>query len=224
MIYRLVRFLNSLLLRIILHLEIIGSEKVPTLGAFIVVANHLGALDPMLVYYLLDRQDIIMMVAEHHSKYAYRRWLVSSVGAIFVDRYRADYAVLREVLQRLNEGGVLIIAPEGTRSKGGRLLPGQDGAAYLGAKTGIPILPVSVIGSEDRQLIANLKRFKRTRITIRVGDLFTLQPLPKENRENILHEYTDEIMCRIAALLPEKYRGVYADHPKVQEFQNRIAR
>jgi 1-acyl-sn-glycerol-3-phosphate acyltransferase len=220
MIYRLIRFLNRVFLRMVIRLEVIGEEKAPESGAFIAAANHLGVLDPLLVYYLLDREDIIIMVAEYHSNYAFRRWLVRTVGAIFVDRYKADYAVLREVLERLKNGEVLVIAPEGTRSKSGGLQPGQAGAAYLGAKTGFPILPVAVFGTEDRQIFANLKRLRRTRVTVRAGDLFTLQPLPRENRENIIQEYTDEIMCRIAALLPEEYRGVYSDHPMVREFQD----
>lgn len=219
MIYRFVRFLNRLMLGMILHLKVIGTEKVPVSGAFIVAANHLGVLDPLLVYYLLDRQDIIMMVAEYHSKYAFRRWLVRIVRAVFVDRYRADYTVLREVLERLKSGEVLIIAPEGTRSKSGSLKPGQAGTAYLGAKTGVPIVPVGVVGTEDRRIVANLKRLRRTRVTVQAGDSFTLQPLLRESRENLIQEYTDEIMCRIAILLPEEYRGVYANHPKLQDFE-----
>jgi 1-acyl-sn-glycerol-3-phosphate acyltransferase len=66
-------------------------------------------------------------------------------------------------------------------------------------------------------MVANLKRFQRTPVTIRVGEVYTLVSLPKENREGTIQDYNDEIMCRIAALLPEEYRGVYADHPRVDE-------
>ena len=192
-------------------------KKVPKTGAYIATANHIGLIDALVVYYAIDRPDIIMMVAEKHRKYAFTRMLVNSVGAIFVDRYQADFVTMREVMKRLNNGGVLVIAPEGTRSPTGSLQTGRSGAAYLAAKTGIPVLPVGAVGTEDAHLIANLKRFRRATVTVRVGDLYSLAPLPKEDRNGTIQDYTDEIMCRIAILLPEERRGVYANHPRVME-------
>ena len=217
MIYRLLRFLNRLMLGSLIRLQIVGKDKAPVSGAYIATANHIGLIDALVVYYALDRDDIIMMVAEKHRKYAITRMLVKRAGAIFVDRYQADFVAMREVMKRLNNGGVLIIAPEGTRSPTGSLQPGRSGAAYLAAKTGLPVLPVSVVGTEDQQLVANLKRFQRAPVTIRVGEVYTLPPLPKEDRDGTIQDYTDEIMCRIAVLLPEEYRGVYADHVRVDE-------
>jgi 1-acyl-sn-glycerol-3-phosphate acyltransferase len=217
MINRLVRLLNRLLVGSLIRLEIIGMDKVPVSGAYIATGNHIGLIDVMVVYYVLDREDIIMMIAEKHRKYAIIRMLVKSVGAIFVERYQADFVAMREVMKRLKKGGVLIIAPEGTRSKTGGLQPGHSGAAYLAAKTGVPVVPVSIVGTEDEHMVANLKRFQRTPVTVRAGDLYTLLPLPKEDRDSTIQDYNDEIMCRIAALLPVEYRGVYADHPRVDE-------
>jgi 1-acyl-sn-glycerol-3-phosphate acyltransferase len=217
LVFRLLRFLNRIFLNIVLDLEFENLEKVPDSGAYITTGNHLGALDPLLVYYVLNRTDIIMMVAEYHGNYAYRRLIIKIAGAIFVDRYQADFAVLRQVLERLNAGEVLIIAPEGTRSKTGGLLPGQPGAAFLAAKTGLPILPVGIFGIEDGRLASNLKRLRRTKVTVRVGETYTLPPYPRHDRTATIQAYTDEIMCQIAALLPEEYRGVYADHPRVGE-------
>lgn len=217
MIYRIARFLNRMLLEAILNLEFINLDKAPREGALIVAGNHLGALDALLVYYVVDRRDYIVLLAEYHSQHAFRRWLAKTAGAIFVDRYQADFGALREVLGRLNEGGVLIIAPEGTRSKTGGLLPGKPGTAYLAAKTGVPVLPVSLVGTEDRLILANLKRFKRTPVKINFGEPITFQPLSRQGREETLQGYTLEIMCQIAALLPVEYRGVYADHPRLKE-------
>jgi 1-acyl-sn-glycerol-3-phosphate acyltransferase len=217
MLGRVVRFLNRFLLGSLIRLEIIGMDKVPMSGAFIATGNHIGLIDALVVYYVLDRDDIIMMIAEKHRKYAFTRMLVKSVGAFFVDRYQADFVAMREVMKRLKSGGVLVIAPEGTRSPSGSLQQGRSGAAYLSAKTGLPILPVSMVGTEDRHLFANLRRLKRAPVTIRVGDLYNLLPLPKEDRDEVLQSYTDEIMCRIAALLPEERRGVYRDYPRVKE-------
>lgn len=215
--YRVIRILDRWLVRMLTRLEVEGFERVPREGAYIATGNHLGVLDPVLVYYLLDRRDIIMLVAEKYRRFTLARWLVKSVDAIFVERFSADFAVMREVLTRLRAGGVLIIAPEGTRSKSGGLQAGRSGAAYLAAKAQVPVLPVAVIGSEDQRLFASLKRLRRALVTIRIGEMFFLPPLPGEDREVALRRYTDEIMCRIAALLPPEYHGVYADHPRLKE-------
>ena len=217
MIDRIARFLNRMLLEAIINLEFLNLDEVPREGALIVAGNHLGVLDALLVYYVVDRRDYIVMLAEYHNQYAYRRWLAKIVGAIFVDRYQADFAALREVLRRLNQGGVLIIAPEGTRSKTGGLLPGKPGTAYLAAKTGVPVLPVSIVGTEDRLILSNLKRLKRTPVKVNFGEPITFQPVSRQGREETLQGYTLEIMCQIAALLPVEYRGVYADHPRLKE-------
>lgn len=183
----------------------------------IVAGNHLGVLDALMVFSVIDKRDYIVMVAEYHKNYAFRRWLGKIVGAIFVDRYQADFAALREVMKRLNQGGVLIISPEGTRSKTGGLLPGQPGTAYLASKTGISVLPVSIVGSEDRLILANLKRLRRSPVKVVFGEAIRFAPVSREGREQALQGYTDEIMCQIAALLPEEYRGEYANHPRLKQ-------
>jgi 1-acyl-sn-glycerol-3-phosphate acyltransferase len=78
-------------------------------------------------------------------------------------------------------------------------------------------VPVAITGTEDKALFGSIKRFRRAHITVTAGPAFTLPPLPRENRDEALKQYTDEIMCRIAALLPEKYRGVYANHQRLKE-------
>jgi 1-acyl-sn-glycerol-3-phosphate acyltransferase len=220
MMYGLVRLLDRLLVRLLTRLEVSGLENLPSDGAFIATGNHLGALDPVLVYFLVDRRDIILMIAEKHRKYALARWLVKTLDAIYVDRFGADFAAMRQVLARLKKGWVMIIAPEGTRSKTSGLLPGRPGAAYLAVKSGAPVLPVAVIGTEDDKVLVHLKRFRRVPVKIVVGKPYTLSPLPGVGRDEALQLYTEEIMCRIAALLPEGYRGVYTNHPKIAEFVN----
>ena len=70
--------------------------------------------------------------------------------------------------------------------------------------------------TEDKVLFSNLKHLRKTRIIVTAGPAFMLPPLPRENRDQVLQGYTDEIMCRIAAMLPEKYWGVYKEHPKLK--------
>jgi 1-acyl-sn-glycerol-3-phosphate acyltransferase len=134
-----------------------------------------------------------------------------------LNRFEADYAALRQILARMEQGGMLVIAPEGTRSKTEALQEAKPGVAFLAGKSGYPVLPVALTGTEDRGIVQNLKRFRRSKIVVRGGELFTIE-LPKgKGREQAMHTATDEIMCQIAALLPEKYRGVYAEHPRLKE-------
>jgi len=215
LLYQLIRTIGRMLIRLVTRLEVTGLENLPSSGGYIATGNHLGALDPFLVYHLLDRRDIIMLVAEKHRKYAVARWLVKLLDAIYVERYAADFAAMRQVLARLKKGGVLVIAPEGTRSRTGGLLPGRSGAAYLAVKSGLPLVPVAVMGTEDDKVFEHLKHFRRAPVKIVVGQPYLLPPLPDADREAMLEEYTDEIMCRIATLLPEECRGVYREHPKL---------
>jgi len=212
----LIRFLIYPLVKLLARVEAVGMHNLPA-GGYIVAANHLGRLDIPMVYYLLERDDIILLVAEKYRKYGIVRWLVDSLDAIWLDRFNADFHALRETLEKLKAGGVLVIAPEGTRSTTGGLLPAKPGVSYLAAKSGLPVVPVAVTGTEDERVFADLKRLKRADVCVRVGEPFYL-PIPKgADRDAILERNTDEIMCRIAALLPQSYWGVYADHPRLRE-------
>jgi 1-acyl-sn-glycerol-3-phosphate acyltransferase len=218
MLYSFAMGLLRLILRIISHLTVHGLENLPSKDtSFIGVANHIGRLDPAYVFAMLNRDDIIMLVAEKYEENIISRILVRFVDGIFVDRYNADLNAMREVFRRIKKGGVLVIAPESTRSRSGVLLQGWDGASYIAAKSGLPILPVGVTGSGDKEVVDRLKHFKRLNVLAHVGPTFSLPPLDNKNRAEQLAAYTDEIMCRIAVLLPEENRGVYADHPRLKE-------
>jgi 1-acyl-sn-glycerol-3-phosphate acyltransferase len=217
MTYRLLRFLLNVFFRLFTHLEVSGLEKLPPSGGYIAAANHLGRVDVALVYHLLDRQDVYLLVAEKYQKYSIYRWLVKHMDAVWVDRFGADFGALREMLKRLRKGGVLVIAPEGTRSPTGALIEGRPGGGYLAARAGVPIVPVAATGTQDALVKARWLHLRKPHITLRVGQPFTLPELKGQDREAALQQYTDEIMCRIAALLPPDYRGVYADHTRLKE-------
>jgi 1-acyl-sn-glycerol-3-phosphate acyltransferase len=223
MAYRLAQFVIRFLFRLTSRLEIHGKENIPPSGSFIGVSNHIGRLDAAMVYIVLNRQDIILMVAEKYRESAFFRLVVRMVNGIYIDRFNADLNALREVMRRLKAGGVLVMAPEGTRSPTASLQEGKDGASYLAAKTGLPILPVGVTGTEDEVVSERLRHFKRLNIVAQVGKPFTLPPLSIKDRETQLPLYTEEIMCQIAALLPESYRGFYADHPRTRELLGQVA-
>lgn len=210
-------FIIHLIVRLVARVEVIGRENVPPKGAFIAASNHLGRLDAILPYELSQRRDMILLVAEKYRKNFFFRWMVKQLDGIYIERFNADFTALRATLRRLQQGEILVLAPEGTRSKSEALIEARLGTGYLAARANVPILPVAVTGSEDRVVKARLRRLRRAQITVRAGKPFTLPPLQGQDREAALQSYTDEIMCQIAALLPEQYRGVYANHPRLKK-------
>jgi 1-acyl-sn-glycerol-3-phosphate acyltransferase len=208
----LIRFIINLIARV----EIEGFEHIPQGGGFVIATNHLGRLDVALLFYALEG-DFILPVAEKYEHHWLYGPIGEAMGAIWLDRFNADIRSVRQILARMKAGGILVIAPEGTRSKSEAMLEGKPGVAYLAMKAGVPILPVALAGTEDRLVIESLMHFKKSEIKVAVGPPFTLPPVKGRDRDAALKLYTDEIMCRIGALLPEKYRGVYADHPRLKE-------
>jgi len=211
------RFILRLLLNLIARIEMVGFEHLPSSPGYVVAANHIGRLDAALAYYVFDRPDIIMVVAEKYEKYAFFRWLVKITNGMFIDRYNADIGAIRETLRRLNQGQILTITPEGTRSKSGNLIEAKPGGIYLAWKAGVPILPVAITGCEDAVVKDRLKHFRRLHIKAVAGPSFSLPAIAGKDRDALMQHYTDEVMCRIAALLPAERRGVYAGHPRLQE-------
>ena len=217
MMLRALRFLIRILLNGIARFEIRGKEYVPPTGGMILASNHIGILDIVMVYFAIDRTDLFIPVAEKWEKIGWIRWLGKHLNFLFVDRYNPDLKAMREMIALMEQGNCLIIAQEGTRSRIGSLIEGKPGVAYLAARSGFPIIPVGITGTEDKAILANIKRFRKSTITLSGAKPFTIPPLPKDNRDAALKNATDEIMCQIAALLPEKYRGVYAEHPRLKE-------
>ncbi len=210
------RSIVRFIMNIIADVEVIGLEKVPQ-GNVLIAANHLGRLDTAVLLHVLDREDIIMAVAEKYKDHPIFGAIGRAANAIWLNRFEADFAALREILARMQKGGLMVIAPEGTRSKTMSMQEGKMGVAFLASKSGYPILPVALAGTEDSGVISNLKRFRRSKIRVVAGDLFHVEIPNGKGREQAMRKATDEIMCRIAVELPEQYRGFYADHPRLKE-------
>ena len=217
MTFKIARFLIRLLYRLLTHIQVIGGEDIPPDGGIVAVTNHIGRLDPGLVYCLVDRDDIIMLVAEKYRQSAIFRWLTAALDGVWVDRFGADLTAIRTCLRRLKRGGALVIAPEGTRSPSGALIKARSGAGFLAVKSGVPIVPTAIIGTEDAVAKARLRSLRRVNVVVRFGKPFRLRPTPGLEQAAQLAAYDDEIMCRIAALLPPERRGAYAEHPRLKE-------
>jgi 1-acyl-sn-glycerol-3-phosphate acyltransferase len=214
------RFLIRFLLRSLTHIEARGREHIPTSGNFIIAANHIGLVDAFLPFYIIDNTNLVLLVGEKWEKNWITRWLGRGLNFLFVDRFNPDLKAIREVISRMKKGEVLVITPEGTRSKVGYLIEGKPGVSYLAAKLGFPLIPVGISGSFDKIFFDQLKRLKRPHVIVSVGPVFSLPPLPvdAQSRDQALLKDTDEIMCRIAALLPQEQRGFYENHPRLKEF------
>jgi 1-acyl-sn-glycerol-3-phosphate acyltransferase len=212
-----VRWLIIAILNLIAEIKVYDIENVPAQGGFVIATNHIGIIDIAMFHYQFDRYDMFIPVAEKWEKIGWIRFLARELNFLFVDRFNPDLKALRKMIGLMESGNSLVIAPEGTRSRTGALIEGKAGVAYLAARSGFPVVPVAITGTEDKVVLANIKRLRKTSVTLTAGKPFTLPPIPKQNRDAVLKDYTDDIMCHIAAILPERYRGVYADHPRLKE-------
>lgn len=198
------------------HLEYQGLEHIPPTGPLIVATNHLSRVDIPVLFITPVRDDITALVTDKYKFHWFMRWFTESAKGIWIDRNRADFGAFREGMEVLKAGRALGISPEGTRSQTASLLPGKPGTVLLALKAGCPVVPVGQWGTE--KTFSELAHFRRAHITARFGPAFTFPPLERENREETMAHYTTEVMLRIAALLPEEYRGVYRGHPGLEEY------
>jgi 1-acyl-sn-glycerol-3-phosphate acyltransferase len=195
--------------------SVTGMEALPPHGGYLLAVNHLSRLDAPLIFALLDRDDVTALVADKYQKYPFFRWIIETVNGIWINRGEADLSALRQARNYLRGGGVLGIAPEGTRSHTGALIRAKTGTAYLADKAGVPVVPVAIRGTDGAIWRALL--LQRPCIHVQFGAPVDLLPIERGSRELTLQRNTDEIMCRIAVMLPEKYRGEYSDHPRLKE-------
>lgn len=197
------------------RLRVKGREHLPQEGGYIAAANHLSVIEVPLTYCLINRHDVTGLVAKAHRKNPLFRLLINLLGGIWLSREEIDPRALRAARDHLRGGGVLGIAPEGTRSQTGALIEAKTGVAFLADQAKVPIIPVAVAGTW--QITTEILTLKRPVIQVNFGKPFTLPPVDRKTRDHDLKQNTDEIMCQLAALLPAENRGVYADHPRVLE-------
>ena len=213
----LIRWLIRRIFNLVARVDVRGYEHLPADGSCVIATNHLGIVDVPIAFYALDRWDMFVVIGEKWRDIGLFRWVGKYFNFIFIDRFNPDIKALRKILSLMEKNNILVIAPEGTRSRTGALIEAKPGVSYLATKLDRPIVPVGITGTEDQNLLGHLKQLRRAHVTVTAGPAFMLPPLPREDRDEALKRYTDEIMCHIAAILPEKYRGVYADHPRLKE-------
>jgi 1-acyl-sn-glycerol-3-phosphate acyltransferase len=206
--YRVVRGIIGILLRILARIEVEGTEHIPEAGPFLLVTNHLHWLDPPLLAAVFPYRPYVF-AAEKWEKHWFLGPFLGSLGAIFVRRGEVDRKALRQALGVLQGGGVLGLAPEGTRTKSGGLQRGRSGAAYMAYRTGVPLVPVVTMGQEN--VFPSLRRLRRATVRVVYGPPFEPPPVEGKASPEEVHAFSRDIMYRLAAMLPPQYRGVYAD-------------
>jgi 1-acyl-sn-glycerol-3-phosphate acyltransferase len=200
------RFCARLILFPIARLDLQGIEHVPA-DAFMGVSNHLSSFDTLTLIAIGPIRRISLFAAFEHRSDFIAGWALNKLRVIWLKRGEADREAIKIALDEIKAGAAFGIAIEGTRSRTGALIEGKTGAAYLATRANIPILPCVIWGTE--QIKHNLRKFKRTTVHVRIGEPFHL-PEGRAGTEQ-LQQYTDEIMLKMAAMLPKEYRGVYAD-------------
>ena len=205
--YRLLRVIARIITSLTTRVETIGSEHVPQQPPYLLVTNHLSALDIPVIQFVFPHNIRAFAAIEHKSHPLFGPILEAS-EAIWVRRGEVDRQALREALSVLERGEALGMAPEGTRADESHALqPAKAGVAYIATRADVPIVPLGIAGTE--KIKHNVRRLRRTHVRVAVGEPFRL-PASGHVRTKELREYTDLIMRRIADLLPPEYRGVYA--------------
>jgi 1-acyl-sn-glycerol-3-phosphate acyltransferase len=182
-----------------------GLSNAPRCGAALLVMNHLADADAVLVLACLSNfPEVIgkIELRDHHIL----RWLTDAMGVIWVHRGQPDRRAVSVVFEGFREGRQVLIAPEGRESLTGSLEQGTEGAAFLALKAGVPVLPITLTGTEH--IYANLKRLRKTAVTLTIGEPFVLSQQGKGPGR--FKEATQRIMETLARQLPGQYRGVYA--------------
>jgi len=201
------RFAANFALPLIAKLRPEGVENVPASGPVMLAPNHLSWADIPLVAYPIKRRVHYMAKIELFEQPVLGGY-IRRLGAFPVRRGEGDRESLRVAERLLSEGNLVAVFPEGHRSDSHALIQALPGVALIAMRANAPVVPVAIWGSEDC-FHGKYGPWAPT-VRVRYGEPMTLGEPGKKRTGDDLKRATDEIMLRIAAMLPEQYRGVYA--------------
>jgi 1-acyl-sn-glycerol-3-phosphate acyltransferase len=184
--------------------------RIPMEGPLILATNHINSWDAPVGFSHLHPRPVTAFVKVETWDNLFMKFLFNAWDAIPIKRGEVDFEAFRLAEEALKQKKMIIVAPEGTRSYHGRLNQGYPGIVLLAIRTGVPILPCVFFGNENLKL----KFAKRTAMTIKVGEPFKLDAKGVALSREVRTQMTEEIMYEIAAILPEKNRGIYSDLSK----------
>ena len=202
-LYHAIRWFAIFVFHLTARIRLIGRYNVPSEGGVILASNHLSWTDIPLVPLHFRRKVVYMAKEEYfNSKLA---WLVRLLGAFPVKRGEGDRQALRAGEEQLKKGNILVIYPEGTRSRTRTLAKAHAGMGMIALRSGAPVVPVAIWGSEHA-----LKKLGAP-VTISYGEPMILKPKGNKITREDIDEATDKVMRKIAEMLPPAYRGVYIE-------------
>lgn len=201
--------LLQLLMKLLLRLEVSGLENIPLTGPVIIVINHIAFLDPLMVCGISPRLVIPLAKKEAFDSLLWRPFL-TLYGAIPVQRGEADTRAVKTALKVLKHNGLILMAPEGTRSPTFELQPGKEGVALIALRGEATIVPIGITGTH--QIKAHLTKLQRAPVRLAVGPPFRLHSTSANGRvaRTETAAMTQAIMHRLARQLPPGFRGVYS--------------
>jgi 1-acyl-sn-glycerol-3-phosphate acyltransferase len=203
-----IRLISKLLTWLLLRVEVQGIENFPRSGPAIVVTNHLGDTDSVVLLSSLPYVDAVALGKIELYDVPIIGKILDLYGIIWLHRGQPDKRAIRAALDGLAKGRIIVIAPEGRYSLTGSLEEGTDGAAFLAYKANVPIVAMALTGTENANVYGHLRGLRRPRVTLKVGERFKLSGQAKGHEK--IREGTRQIMEAIASLLPVEYRGPYS--------------
>lgn len=211
-LYWVVRAIVTPVLRVCCRVKVEGRENLPRKGAVILASNHRSFLDSIFIPALVPRRVTFVAKAEYFDDKK-TAWFFRGVGQIPIRREggSASERALESATEVLDAGGVFGIYPEGTRTRDGKLHRGHTGVARLALRTGVPIVPVGIIGSDEVQPIdSRMPKLFKT-VTIRFGEPMDLDRyLGRHDDRLALRDVADEVMYEIGELCGYEYEDTYA--------------
>jgi 1-acyl-sn-glycerol-3-phosphate acyltransferase len=184
-----------------------GVENIPASGPGIIMINHIAFVDPIVAMASSPRNIVPMAKVE---AFRYPIWgIFPKIWQVIpVHREEVDRTAIRMALNVLKAGELILVAPEGTRGKS--LQQGREGVAYLGVKSGAPVIPTAILGSEGFPTV-NPLRWRGPGAVAHFGKPFRFPPAGRSLDRDRLRLMTDEAMYALASMLPENRRGIYGD-------------
>ena len=220
MFYWVLKAFLTPLLRVLYRPWTEGLENVPETGPVILASNHLSFLDSIFMPLMVPRRVTFLAKSDYFTergiKGRLKRLFFTGVGQVPIDRSggRASEAALSTGIAILNEGKLLGIYPEGTRSPDGRLYRGKVGVAKMALEAGVQVIPVAMIGTFEVQPQGKvMPRIKR--VGVRFGaPLDFSRYTGLEDDRFVLRSMTDEIMYELMSLSNQEYVDIYAAKAK----------
>jgi 1-acyl-sn-glycerol-3-phosphate acyltransferase len=200
-------------LHIICKVDKAELKKIPRKGSFIIAFNHINFLEVPLIFVDLLPRKVHGIAKKETWDNPILHWMADCWDTISINRDGFTADTFRKVKSLLKKGSMVVIAPEGTRTGNGRMIQAHPGIISMAVQSKVPIIPIVHFGGE--LIWDNLKFFKRTSFKYRVGS--PVHIVTKEKSHSIRQELVDQLMYRMAKLLPEEYRGYYSQIEKISD-------